>query len=85
MHAFINDEELEQEDFLKYFGVCFDKQLSWSRYIEITNNKLRKGIGISRKLRMYVQEEIMKNLFNSFLKPYIEHGNLPGVEHQKLK
>ena len=66
---FINDEELEQKDFSKYLGVYFDKKLSWSKYIEITNNKLREGIGISRKLRKYVQKESMKNLFNSFLKP----------------
>ena len=56
-------------------GVYFDKQLSWYKHIEITNSNLRKGIGI-KELCKYVQEETMKNLFNSFLKPYIEYGNL---------
>ena len=37
VELFINDEELEQKDFAKYFRVCFDEQLTWS---EITNNKL---------------------------------------------
>ena len=37
VELFINDEELEQKDFAKYFRICFDEQLTWS---EITNNKL---------------------------------------------
>ena len=32
---FINDEKLEQKDFAKYLGVYFDKQLSWSKHIEL--------------------------------------------------
>ena len=84
---FINDEELKQKDFAKYLGVYFDKQLSWSKHIETTNNKLHKGIGILANLRKYVQEETMKNLFNSFLKPYIEYGNLAwgGAPKTKIK
>ena len=73
---FVNDKKLEQKYFKKFLGINFNKQLSWSKHIEITNNKLHKGIGILTKLRKYVQEETMKNLFNSFLKPYIEYGNL---------
>ena len=50
---FINDEELEQKDLAKYLGIYFDKQLLWSKHIEITNNKLHRGIGILTKLRMF--------------------------------
>ena len=84
---FINDEELEQNDFAKYLGVYFDKQLSWSNHIKITNNKLHKTIGILTKLCKYVQEETMKNLLNSFLKPYTEYGNLAwgGVPKTKIE
>ena len=59
--------------------------LSWSKHSEITNNKLHKGIGILTKLHKYVQEETMKNLLNSFLKPYIEYGNLVWGEAPKTK
>ena len=82
---FINDEELEQKDFSKYLGVYFDKQLSWCKHIEITNNKFDKGIGILAKLRTYVQEETMKNLLISFLKPYNEYGNLAWGGAPKAK
>ena len=85
VQLFINDEELEQKEFAKYLGVYFDKHLSWSKHIEITNNKLLKRTGILAKLRQYVQEETIKNLFISFLKPYIEYGNLDWGGAPKTK
>ena len=82
---FINDEELEQKDFAKHLGAYFEKQLSWSKHIQITKNKLHKGNGNLKKLRKYVQEQTTKNLFNSFLKPHIEYGNLSWDEAPKTK
>ena len=52
MKLSIHDEEPEQKDFAKYLGVYFDKQLSWSKQIEIKNNKLHKGIGILTRLQV---------------------------------
>ena len=72
----IENNELEQKDSAKYLGVYFDKRLSWDVQLNYTNAKLSRGIGILKKLRKYVQENILKNLFNSFIKPYIEYGTL---------
>ena len=72
----IGNNELEQKDSAKYLGVYFDKKLSWDKQIDYTNNKLNRGIGTLKKLRKYVQENILKNIFNSFSKPYIEYGTL---------
>ena len=49
--------------------------------IEITN--FRKGLVL--KLCKYVQEETMKNLFISFLKPYTEYGKLAWGGTPKTK
>ena len=72
----ISSNELEQKDSVKYLGVYFDKKLSWDKQIDYTNNKLNRGIGALKKLRKYFQENILKNIFNSFFKPYIEYGTL---------
>ena len=47
-----------------------------NKLISYTNNKLNRGIGALKKLRNYFQENILKNIFNSFFKPYIEYGTL---------
>ena len=37
------------------------------------------------KPRKYVQEKAMQNLFNSFLKPYVDYGNLGWGGARKTK
>ena len=69
----------KQNILIKFLKVHFDKQLSWSKHIEITN-KLCRGIGILTKLHKYVQERSMKNVFSICLKPCIEYGNLAYVQ-----
>ena len=46
---------------------------------------LPKRIGILKKLHKYVQEETMKNFFNSFLPSYIKYGNHTWGEAPKTK
>ena len=72
----IEDEKLYQKDFAKYFGVYFDNNLSWKKDIEMTNIKLHKGLGILRKIRDFLQEKQLKNLYNAFIKPFTEYGVL---------
>ena len=54
----------------------FDKRLSWNKHIQYTNSKISRGLGILRKIRNYVQEKTLKNIFNSFIKPYVDYGTL---------
>ena len=72
----ISNEELEQKDYAKYLGIYIDKNLSWRKQIENTTHKLNRGIGIWRKLRLFLQEIESKNLSNFFIKPYTEYGTL---------
>ena len=52
----ISNEELEQKDYAKYLGICIGKNLSWRKQIENPTHKLNRGIGIWRKLRLFLQE-----------------------------
>ena len=38
------------------------------------NLKLSKGIWILSKLRHFVSENILKNLYNAFIQPHIDYG-----------
>ena len=72
----IKDEKLEQKDYAKYLGIFTDKNLSWRKQIETTTYKFNRGIGILRNLWPFLQEKQLKNLYNSFIKPYTEYGAL---------
>ena len=73
---FIDKEELEQKDTTKYLGIYFNKNLTWNKHIEYINNKLNRGTGVLQKNGKLVQEKTLKNIFNAFLKPYLEYGTL---------
>ena len=53
----IEDQKLARNEYAKYFGVYIDCHLSWEKHIEITNYKIRKDIGILRKMREVLQEK----------------------------
>ena len=36
----------EQKEFANYLGIYIDENLSWHKHIQITINKISKGIGI---------------------------------------
>ena len=57
-------------------GIYFDKRLSWDTHIEYINNKINRGIGIIKKIRYFVEENTLKNIYYFFVKPYIDYGTL---------
>ena len=73
---FINKEELEQKDTAKYLGIYFDNNLTWNKHIEYINCKLNREIGVLRKIKKIRQEKTLENIFNAFLKLYLEYGTL---------
>ena len=66
INIYIENQILEPKDTAKYLGVYIDKCLSWDRHIEHINSKLNGGI----------QQNSLRTIYSSFLKPYIEYGTL---------
>ena len=73
---YIGSDQLEDKETAKYLGVYFHKRLSWNKHIQYKNSKIIRGLGILRKVRNYVQEKTLKNIFNSFIKPYVDYRAL---------
>ena len=42
----------------------------------LIKSKTNKDMGILRNLRYFIQENVLRNLFNAFIKPYLDYGNL---------
>ena len=59
---------------IKYLGVYIDQNLHWGPQIQHINNKLVKYIGIIKKLRHFVDLDTLKQLYYSFIYPYLTYG-----------
>ena len=71
----LGNEKLKVKEFAKYLrGIYIDSKLTWEKQIQITNAKLRKGIGIIRTMRHFLQENQLKLLFSAFTSLYLDYG-----------
>ena len=46
LNIYLDTEVFEQKEFANYLGIYIDENLSWHKHIQITINKISKGIGI---------------------------------------
>ena len=72
----INDTPVEEKQTTKYLGAFIDNKLSWKNQIQHTNTKIAKGIGLISKIRYYVNETCLKNLYYSFIQSHINYNLL---------
>ena len=59
---------------IKYLGVYIDQHLHLGPQIKHINNKLANSRGIITKLRYYVNLRTMKQLYYSFIYPYLTYA-----------
>ena len=70
----IDNEPLAETDHAKYLGVLMDNNLSWKYHIQQINIKVAKSLGIIAKVRHFVSENTLINIYNAFISPHINYG-----------
>ena len=72
-HAFITMDKvcLQRTDSFKYLGVIIDHKLNWTQHIAYVKNKISKGIGIMYRTRSCLTKRSLKNLYYSYIYPYL--------------
>ena len=57
----------------KFLGVMIDSHLQWKEHINCVNLKIKKCIAIMYNLRDILAVNTMKQLYDSFIFPYIDY------------
>ena len=70
----IDNEPLVETDHAKYLGVLIDNNLSWKYHIQQINIKVAKSFGIIAKIRHFVSENTLIDIYNAFISPHINYG-----------
>ena len=65
---------VEEKKVAKYLGVYIDNKLNWKNHIEHVRTKLSKGNGMISKIRYYVNERCLLNLFYAFIQSHINYN-----------
>ena len=69
----INNEAID-EVHVKYFGVLIDSQLTFKHHIDELNKKVSRSIGILYKLRPFVTQKILCNVYYAIVYPFLLYG-----------
>ena len=72
----LNGSKVEEKEVAKYLGVLIDNKLSWKSHIEHVKTKLSRGNGMISKIRYYVNDQCLLNLYYAFIQSHINYNLL---------
>ena len=62
------------KNYVKYLGILIDKNLSWKIHIDNVATKLSKMVGLIAKLRNFVPQHTLLNIYCALILPYLSYG-----------
>ena len=74
MTIILSNQEIQKEDKTKFLGIIIDQHLTWKSHIDYIVPKISKMIGTLRTIRFFVNQPLLKVLYNSFIYPYLHYG-----------
>ena len=72
----LNGIPVDEKKVTKYLGTFIDNKLDWKTHIEHVRAKMSKGTGMISKIRYYVNEACLLNLFYSFIQAHANYNLL---------
>ena len=74
---------------VKYLGIIIDCNLNWKHHINYVTLKISKTVGIISKLRYYIPNNVLLDIYKSLISPYLTYGvaawgNAAKVHIQKI-
>ena len=69
----INGRSISREKTVKFLGVFIDDKLKFADHIIYISGKVSKSVGILNSIKYFVPENVLKNLYYSFIYTYIQY------------
>ena len=60
----------------KHLGIFLDEKLSFNHHLKYIIDKTTRGVGILRKLRLYVPRKSLLTIYKSFIRSHIDYGDV---------
>ena len=67
----IRNNAIDEVKSTKFLGVIIDDKLKWTEHLQYIKNKISKSIGILIKIRPYLDKVTLRNLYFTFVYPYL--------------
>ena len=70
----LNDNPLDEVNYIKFLGMYVDKSLTWNEQINMICNKISSGIYVLRMLSKHCKSKVLKMAYYGLIYPYISYG-----------
>ena len=60
----------------KFLGIAIDQHLTWKNHIDYITKKILRITGLLCRIRFYVNQTLLKMLYNSLIYQYLHYGNI---------
>ena len=67
----IRNENIKETNSIKLLGIIVDNKLKWHEHIIYIKNKVSRAIGIIYKARKYANKQTVKQMYYTFVFPYL--------------
>ena len=71
----INNFIVEEKSSAVYLGIIIDNKLNFKEHTILLNHKLRKGVSIVAKLRHFVTQPLLKNIYCSYIESHLNYAS----------
>ena len=85
INIMIDNLPLEQRRNSKFLGVIIDDGLTWNDHLRYVTTSISKGVGIIRKLKLFLPQKTLFLLYNTMVLPYITYCNIVWASCAKTK
>ena len=76
INLYIENIEIVQTNTARFLGVSIDSNLTWKNHIDSITKKVAKSVGIIKRIRHCLPNNILRTLYNTLILPYINYCNI---------
>ena len=86
----VNDYEIRRVRKDKYLGLIVDENLTWKEHIDYICGKIKRGVGVLKRIRHFIPKDSLLLLYQTLVEPYycycsVVWGNCGEVLKNKLQ
>ena len=75
-HLMINDIPIKQTQNFDFLGLTISETMQWNSHINKVANKISKTIGVMYRIKRFVDQSILKLIYNALILPHLSYSLL---------
>ena len=72
----VDGQEVKRVKLVKYLGLMVDDKLAWDQHIDYISSKVIRGIGILKRIRLFIPRVSLLLLYRTLIEPYFRYCSI---------